>query len=208
LNEAELIRLAQNGDEQAFAMLMEQNRAALAGTAYLMLRNAQLAEDAVQEALVQIWQGLPSYRPIGSFRGWVVTVLVRKVQKLQRKHRVDTVPLDGMEDRLEYGKDVEEEVFLGDRRDQVRRALSLVNPEHREVLILRFYSELSVPEIARTLGTPEGTVKSRLSRALDRLGSVLKQAGVGEATARTDLTKTSRLSWSRRFVSYSRRKWP
>lgn len=183
MNEAELIRLAQNGDDRAFATLMEQNRPALAGTAYLMLRDPQLAEDAVQEALVQIWRGLPSYRPTGSFRGWVVTILVHRIQKLKRKHRVETVPLDGMEERLEYGKDIEEEVFLGDARDRVRLALQHVNPEHREVLILRYYAELSVAEIAQTLGTPEGTVKSRISRALDRLGSVLKQSGIGEATA-------------------------
>jgi RNA polymerase sigma-70 factor (ECF subfamily) len=183
LNEADLIRLAQAGDEQAFAELMERNRAALAGTAYLMLRDRQLAEDAVQEALVQIWQGLPSYRPTGSFRGWVVTVLVHRVQKLRRKHRVDTVPIDGLEERVDDGRNVEEEVWRDDERSRVRQALQTMNDDHREVLVLRYYAELTVPEIARTLGAPEGTVKSRLSRALDRLGSALIKAGMGEATA-------------------------
>jgi RNA polymerase sigma-70 factor (ECF subfamily) len=183
LHEVELIRLAQAGDSQAFAALMDQHRSTLTGTAYLILRDPQLVEDAVQEALVQVWRGLPSYRPTGSFRGWVVTILVNQIHKLRRKHRVPTVPLEGMEALLEDARHDEDVVLLNDDRRQVRIALQSLTSDQREVVILRYYGDLTVPEIARMLGSPEGTVKSRLSRALDRLSAVLTQAGIGRAEA-------------------------
>jgi RNA polymerase sigma-70 factor (ECF subfamily) len=173
LNEAELIRRCQTGDSEAFCVLIEQYRKVLFGTAFLMTRDHGLAEDMVQEALFRIWRGLPSFRPGGSFKAWLVRILVNEVKQLYRKRRVQTAPL-GEATALSGNPDEPVEAMLREEeRHQLRQGLERLQEEHREVLILRYYADLTVPEIAKALGCREGTVKSRLHRALNRLGDVL-----------------------------------
>lgn len=173
MNEAELIRRCQTGDSGAFCVLIEQYRKVLFGTAFLMTRDHGLAEDMVQEALFRIWRGLPSFRPGGSFKAWLVRILVNEVKQLYRKRRVQTAPL-GEATALSGDPDGPAEAMLREEeRHQLRQGLERLQEEHREVLILRYYADLTVPEIAKALGCREGTIKSRLHRALNRLGDAL-----------------------------------
>jgi RNA polymerase sigma-70 factor (ECF subfamily) len=175
MNDLDLIRRAQAGDHDAFRLLMESYRRVLVGTAFLVTRSEGLVEDVVQEALVQAWRGLPSYRPTGSFKGWLVTILVNQTRKHHRKRRVPTAPLEEAAEVADTLDGPEEGAFREDERRRLRQALAMLNEEHREALVLRYYADLTVPEIARVLGCPEGTVKSRLSRGLDRLGGLLRE---------------------------------
>ena len=70
--EEELIRRSQAGDWSAFERLVERYRTVLTRTAYLMTRDRESVQDVMQEALVQVWRDLPSYRPIGSFKSWML----------------------------------------------------------------------------------------------------------------------------------------
>ncbi|MBI4295422.1 MAG: sigma-70 family RNA polymerase sigma factor [Chloroflexi bacterium] len=173
LNETELVRRAQAGDWQAFELLLERYRGILARTAYLTTRDRESVQDIVQEALVQIWQGLSSYRPFGSLKAWMVKIVINQARKHYRRKRVETVPLEAIHEMSGSLDGPEEAAIQQDEAHLMRVALEALNADHREVLVLRYYADLTVPEIARVLACREGTVKSRLNRALGRLEEVL-----------------------------------
>ncbi|MFC1910377.1 RNA polymerase sigma factor [Chloroflexota bacterium] len=172
--EAALVRRYQSGDEEAFRMLVEQYRSALFGTAFLMTRDRGLAEDAVQETLVQMWKHLPSLRIGGSIKIWLIRIVVNEVKQQFRKKRVPTVPLELVAEEMNGLNEVETAIMRDEEHQQIKQALEMLPSEQREAVVLRYFSELTVPEVARVLGKREGTVKSRLSRALDRLGEILR----------------------------------
>ena len=173
MTKEELIRCSQAGDRDAFELLLERHRTALARTAYLVTRDREAIQDIMQEALIQIWRDLRSYRPYGSFKAWMLKIMLNKARKHYRKKRVQTVPL---ETAIEVSGNAERPEEIVEREEQthhLRQALDLLTTDHREVLILRYYNELTVPEIAMALGCREGTIKSRLSRAHSRLEQAL-----------------------------------
>jgi len=172
--EAALIRRCQAGDKEAFSTLVEQYRSILFGTAYLMMQDCGLAEDAVQEALIKIWKYLPSFRLKSSLKTWLVRIVVNEVKQQFRKKQVPTVPL---EQASEVAADLDkaEAVMIRNEESQLlRRTLEMLPQEQRETVVLRYFSELTIPEIAAVTGQREGTIKSRLSRALSRLGEILR----------------------------------
>ena len=165
MTEEELIRRAQAGDWNAFELLLERHRTALARTAYLVTRDREAIQDIMQEALIQIWRDLRSYRPYGSFKAWMLKITLNKARKHYRKKRVPTVPLETAIEVSGNAERPEETVEREEQTHLLRQALDLLTTGHREVLILRYYNEFTVPEIAKVLGCREGTIKSRLSRA-------------------------------------------
>lgn len=184
MNEEDLVRRSQAGDEEAFSVLVEHHRKVLFGTAYLMTRDRGLAEDAVQEALIQMWRNLPSLRLQGSFKAWLVRIVVNEVKQQYRKKRVPTAPLEEAAAVAGDPEEAEKTAFQEEERRCMRKALDTLPEQQREAVVLRYYADLTVPEIAKTLGCREGTVKSRLNRALGRLALVLggseRQPGLGQ----------------------------
>jgi len=172
--EAALIRRCQAGDKEAFGMLVEQYRSMLFGTAYLMMRDRGLAEDVVQEALIQIWKHLPSFRLKSSIKTWLVRIVINEVKQQFRKKKLPLIPLESASDETGTLDEPETELIRSEEQHSVRQALDRLQPEQREAVVLRYYSELTVPEIAAVTGQREGTIKARLSRALDRLGEILR----------------------------------
>ena len=177
MSEAELIRRAQEGDGEAFRALMEGYRQTLFGTAYLLTRDHHLAEDLVQEALIRIWQGLPKLRSDGSFKAWLARVVVNVAMSKHRRKRLDETPMDDAFLEPADAGAVEDDVLREEERAALRRGIERLREDHRQVLVLRYYSELSLQEIAEALGCRQGTVKSRLHRALHQLGKVLNGEG-------------------------------
>ena len=173
MTEEELIRCSQAGDWNAFELLLERHMTALARTAYLVTRDREAIQDIMQEALIQIWRDLRSYRPYGSFKAWMLKIMLNKARKHYRKKRVPTVPLETAIEVSGNAEWPEETVEREEQTHRLRQALDLLTTDHREVLILRYYNELTVPEIAKVLGCREGTIKSRLSRAHRRLEQAL-----------------------------------
>ena len=173
LREEELIRLSQSGDWNAFEVLLESCRTLLSRTAYLTTRDRDTAQYVLQEALVQVWRSLPSYRPYGSFKAWLLKILLNKARKHYRRRQVETVTLEEVIEVPENANAPEEMVEREEEAHRLRQALDHLTSHHREALILRYYNDLTVPEIAKVLGCREGTIKSRLSRALSRLEQIL-----------------------------------
>ncbi len=172
-SEDELIRRSQQGDEGAFRLLIEKYKSALFGTAYLIARDHQIAEEAVQEAILKIWKHLSSLRVSSSIKPWLLRIAVNEAKQLLRKKRVFTVPLEQASE-LPDDCDVDKILVNNENHRLLKRAMTMLSPGQREVVVLRYFTELSVPEIAMAISTREGTVKSRLSRALDRLEEIMK----------------------------------
>ena len=171
--ETDLIRRCQAKDKDAFRLLVEKYRKVMFGTAYLMTKDRGLAEDAMQDALLQIWKHLPSLRQGVNLKAWAIRIVVNEVNRQWRKKRVPTVPLEYAPDIADDCEDAATVMIRNEDRLNLRRALALLPSEVRQIVILRYFSDLTVPEIAKVMGKPEGTIKSRLSRALSRLNEIL-----------------------------------
>ena len=176
--EAVVVRRCQRGDREAFAVLVERNRTMLFGTAYLMTRDRQMAEDAVQEALVEMWKHIGSLRKPAGLKSWLASIVVNEVRQQARRKKVAAVTLEELPDPPETGE-APAGTIGSEMRQDLAGAVAMLPPDQREAVVLRFFSDLTVPEIAAATGSREGTVKSRLSRAMDRLGEMLRGYGNG-----------------------------
>lgn len=173
--EADLIRRCQAKDKDAFRLLVENYRKVMFGTAYLMTKDRGLAEDALQDALLQMWKHLPSLRQGVSLKAWAIRIVVNEVNRQWRKKRVPTVPLEYAPDIADDCEDAAAAMIRSEDHQNLRRALEHLPREIKETVILRYFSDLTVPEVAKIMGKPEGTIKSRLSRALTRLNEILSK---------------------------------
>ncbi|MCI0440595.1 MAG: sigma-70 family RNA polymerase sigma factor, partial [Chloroflexi bacterium] len=97
------------------------------------------------------------------------------IRGYQRKRRVAETPLSLARPAIAETASVEESVVRDEERASVRRAMDRLTHEQRELLALRYFAELTVPEIARVMGRREGTIKSRLSRTLGRMRELLEE---------------------------------
>ena len=176
MTEEEAVFRCQQGDRDAFRFLVEQYKDVLHGTAYLMTHDRALAEEQVQEAFLSAWQGIRGFQRGRPFKPWLVRILVNSVLAQRRRRQVATAPLDdSAAGPDEAGPD--ELVEALEDRETVRKALDRLSPEHRQVLVLRYFADLTVPQVAQSIKVREGTVKSRLHRALGQLREQLAQYG-------------------------------
>ena len=178
--EAALIRRCQAGDKEAFGTLVEQYRSVLFGTAYLMMRDRGLAEDAVQEALIKIWKHLPSFRLRSSIKTWLVRIVINEVKQQTRKKKLPMIPIEEANEVIGELDDAESPLIRSEERKRLKQVLNELPPEQREAIILRYFSDMSIPEIAAATNNPVDTVKSRLSRALEHLNRTLNRDEAGE----------------------------
>ena len=173
--EVALIRHCQAGDKEAFRTLVEQYRSMLFGTAYLMVQDRGLAEDAVQEALIKIWKNFPAFQLKSSLKTWLVRIVVNEVKQQFRKKQVTTVPLEQAFEVADDFDKAETAMIRNEERQHLKRILRMLPQEQREAVVLRYFSEFTVPETAVVTGQREGTIKSRLSRALSHLREMLRR---------------------------------
>ena len=165
-----LVERAGQGDHDAFAMLATAASARLDAAARLILRDRELARDAVQNALVRAWRDLPGLRDPDRFDAWLHRLLVNScLDELRRARRrpieVEILPID----EPTIGDDARR---LADR-DLVERALIRLDPEHRALVVMHYYLGYPLPEAAATLGISLPAAKSRLHRAMDGLRRAL-----------------------------------
>jgi RNA polymerase sigma-70 factor (ECF subfamily) len=161
--ELHLITRAQQGDRQAFGELVRRHRAGVVNVVYRMSGDANLAEDAAQEAFIRAWQHLSGYRPRSPFRNWLYRIATNAALDALRREK-QTVDVDGLQ--LAASSEGPEATVEGlERAERVQEAVAALPPASRAVLVLREYEGLSYREIAETLEVPMGTVMSRLSYA-------------------------------------------
>src|SRR5262245_28963153 len=173
-----LVTRAREGDRYAFAELARASGARLDAAARLILRDPDLAQDAVQETLIRAWRSLPGLRDPASFDHWLHSLVARACIDLirKRRRRVVEVELTPLHDAP--SADATERIA---DRDQLDRALARLEPEARAVVVLHFYLDLPLPRVAELLGIPIGTAKSRLHRSLGAMRSALAIEEVASA---------------------------
>lgn len=169
--ELELIASAKQGDRQAFGELVRRHREGVINVVYRMCGDANLAEDAAQEAFIRAWRHLPGYRPRSPFRNWVYRIATNAALDVLRRER-ETVDIDALP-LASSDAGPEATVEGRERGERVRQAVLELPPASRAALVLREYEGLSYQEIADALGVPIGTVMSRLSYARKRLREAL-----------------------------------
>ena len=158
-----LVERAGEGDHDAFAVLVRGSIARLDAAARLILRDPELARDAVQDALVHAWRDLPGLRDPERFDAWIHRVTVRSCLMALRRRRRRIVEVE-LTSTAEVAID-DPGLDIADR-DQVERALAHLDPGHRAVVVAHYFLGQPLPEVAAALGIPLGTAKSRLHRAL------------------------------------------
>ena len=151
-------------DEAGFLFLVQPLLPMAQRLAHGMLRSPSEAEDVVQEATLKAWAKLHTFRRGTDFKSWYLTIVANECRQTLRSGwwRVVRVPF------VKRGSSPppEDRVVAG---DEVRRALERLSYDHRVVIVLRFYLDLSFEDIGRTLRISPDTAKSRTHRALDRL---------------------------------------
>ena len=167
--DTELVIRAQNGDEQAFASLALAVGDRLHAVAHRILRDTHLAEDATQQALLSIWRDLPQLRDPARFDAWSYRLLVRACYTEGRRTRHWSPNLRLLSDDGPAPEDLKVVVD----RDQLERGFRRLSIEHRAVVVLHHYLDLSLDEVAETLGVPVGTVRSRLHHAMRGLRAAI-----------------------------------
>ena len=184
MGEDELIRRAQGGDQAAFRQLVETYAGLVERLARAFLADRAGAEDAVQEAWLDAWRALPRFQPDRPFRPWLLTLVANRCRMAARRLRPRQVLLTGAPSSDSCTVEDSETAFLRAAGDPaLRAALAELRPDQQQILVLRYYADLELDEIARLIGLPSGTVKSRLHRALRSLRVRLQAHPAPEPTA-------------------------
>jgi RNA polymerase sigma factor (sigma-70 family) len=182
--EDEAVERARGGDRDAYAFLVARYSALAHRTAYLLGAGHE-AEDVVQEAFVKGYRALDSFRAGSAFRPWLLRIVANETSNLHRSWRRRT----SLELRLALRPDAadpltpEQSAVSSDTSAIVLAAVNAMPHRDRLVLTCRYFLDLSEAETAQVLSWPRGSVKSRLSRALDKLRRALP-AKLAEEVAR------------------------
>jgi len=166
----DLVERARNGDRDAFGQIAAAEIDRLHAIARLILRDPDLAEDAVQDALVRCWRQLPKLAAAEHFDGWLYRILMRTVaDEFSRRRRFQSSV-----------RELRSEPFIGDSthaiadRDELERGFRELSIDHRAVVVLHHYAGLPLPAAAAALGIRPGTAKSRYHYAMAALRAALE----------------------------------
>ena len=168
-DEDNLIGRCLDGDPAAFEPLVERYHRPLFAAAIRMLGNREEARDVTQTVFLKAYQALATCDRQRRFFSWIYRILLNECLNILRARRpIEALP-DGLAAREDPGRTVEQ----WELRQRVRVALLELSEAQRDVIVLRHFAELPYDEMARALGIPEKTVKSRLFSARQRLCELL-----------------------------------
>ena len=166
----DLVERAAQGDQAAFADLATQHVDRCYAIAYRILRDAERAQDATQQALLSAWRDLSTLRDVERFDAWLYRIVVHACYVEGRSHRRWTARVQILSVVPPNTPDLATSVV---DRDALEHAFRLLTTEQRAVVVLHHHLGYPLTEIAATLGIPEGTARSRLHYAVRQLRTVL-----------------------------------
>jgi RNA polymerase sigma-70 factor (ECF subfamily) len=162
----DLVERAQAGDREAFAHLVKASAPRLKGVAYMILRDEHRAEDALQDAFLLAWRDLRALRDPDAWDAWLRRLTVNACYKVAGRDRRRSVIESQVAPGAVPTPDAASRVA---DREWVMSELDRLDVDRRTVLVLHYYLDLSLPEVAEVLGIPYGTVTSRLHRGLEAM---------------------------------------
>lgn len=167
----QLVVRAKEGDPGAFRALAVEQQPRLFAAAFGILRDRDLAHDATQQALMNVWRHFRGLRDPGSFEGWSYRILVHACYAEARRLPLSVSEPEGLGVRAVATVDDYRRI---DDRDQLERAFRRLSLEHRAIVVLHHLADLPLEAVAEALDLKLGTVKSRLHRAMDQLRAAIE----------------------------------
>jgi RNA polymerase sigma-70 factor (ECF subfamily) len=159
------VKLAQKGNKEAFVRLIKVAEKSMYRVARAILKSDNECADAIQETILKAYKSIAALREPQYFKTWITKILINECNRILRNNR-KVIPIEEFIDQA-YKLDAYEKI-------EIQEAVNSLEDVFRVVVILFYFEDLSIKDIAQTLDIPEGTVKSRLSRARDRLSKMLK----------------------------------
>jgi RNA polymerase sigma factor (sigma-70 family) len=174
-DESELVARARRGDRDAYEELVHAYQGIAFRTAYVVAGNAADAEEAAQDGFVKAYRALWRFRAGADFKPWLLRIVANEARNRRRSAgRRSALALRAAQEPTGEAAPSPEATLLGaERRGQLLAALNRLGEQDREAIACRYFLDLSEAETAAALGVRPGTVKSRLSRALERLRAEL-----------------------------------
>lgn len=169
-SEERLVERARRGDVEAYGEIVARYQDLAQRTAFVILRDADAAQDAAQDAFVKAFKAFGRFREGAPVRPWLLRIVANEAinrAKASSRHRPADLSL--VEGRADDALSPEGHALAGERREALLRALNGMSEDDRIVIAYRWFFDLSEAEMADALGIARGTVKSRLSRAMARL---------------------------------------
>ena len=167
--EQEAILACQQGDQEAFRRVLDFHGDHLYRTALLITRDASRAEEAVQETLIRAWKKIRTFKIGKPLRPWLNRMLINCLSNLSSRKQLDRVPEEMAFGVADTGVGPEQQALNAETAAILQLALRTLSVEHRTVLVMKYFNEMTVPEISESTGWKPGTVMSRLHRAMAAL---------------------------------------
>ncbi len=164
-----LVELAKNGNKEAFSKLVEDVKIKLYKTGISILKNDDDTCDAIQETLIKAYKGINTLKNDKYFNTWIIRILINTSYDIIRKNE----KIISIDEKIEK----EEDSYYDRYKEEstLETVLNMIDKDLKLVTVLYYYDEFSVNEISEFLNIPEGTVKSRLSRARGKIYDILKK---------------------------------
>ena len=171
-----IITQIKNGDEQAFAELIEQYKLPIYKTAKSILKDEDDVCDAIQDTALSIYKNIQNLKNEEYFKTWVIRITINKCYDILKKHKLNNEKmLKAQEDVSELHTNFDNNVIL---QTDLQTTLELLEEDLKIVTVLYYYNDLSISEISDILNIPKGTVKSRVFRAREKLYEILSKEEV------------------------------
>lgn len=164
--EYEKIKRAKRGDKQAFEEIIMKNIDYFYRIAYVILKNEDDASDAVSNAVLKAYTKINQLKKYEFFKTWVTKILKNECYEIIRKNRKITYIEEYKQENLKYSEENETKI-------DVKKAIKMLNDELSKVVVLYYIQDESIQSISEILSIPQGTVKSRLSRARNEIAKIL-----------------------------------
>ena len=176
-DEALIGRIAR-GDRLAMQVLFARHHVRVYRFVLRLLRDEMAAEDVIGDVFLDVWRQASRFEGRSAVSTWLIAIAQFKALSLLRKRRDDGLDTETAEAIEDAADDPERAATKRDKGERLRKCLEGLSPEHREIIDLVYYHEKSVEEVARIVGIPENTVKTRMFYARKKLGELCRMAGI------------------------------
>jgi RNA polymerase sigma-70 factor (ECF subfamily) len=176
--EDDLIRRARSGEDEALAELVESYQRPVYNLCYRMLGDPAEAEEAAQETFLRAYKNLSSFDLERPFVNWILSIGSNYCVDQIRRRKFEWLDLSRLAERQASPMDIEHDLAEAEEGGAIRSLLTKLRPSDRAAIVLRYWHDMSINEIAETLGISVGAAKTRLHRARKRLATGLQEAGL------------------------------
>jgi RNA polymerase sigma-70 factor (ECF subfamily) len=189
-----LVARALRGEQEAFNDIVDQYSSLMLRTATMIVGDRDIAEDVVQDALIQIWHHLPDLRDAGALRSWLMRIVVNQCISFKRRVARSTAFIrQSMADQETdlLAQIADDHKGRMERDWDLAQAIKNLPIKQRTVIILHYYNGMTLPEMTRTLKTSENTLKKRIQAALANLRRTLRASDIDDMYASNSAISTS-----------------